>query len=344
MSFAEIDSSMPEPGRFSIRMAKPLFVFLLILVPVSLCVLFLRSCANAHFRGIGHSDFTIDVSGSGDSLVFNAAGTGGSDLYVLRLGDLSVTRIAETSEYEVTPSFSPDAKSVVYAAGIAGDRADHIFVRSLDGADTRQLTHADANDESPRLSPDGTTVVFERSKTYNWVGLAGNWLGRVICVVGIDGNNERQITADAALAYRPRFSADGKSVNYSTDDGVVSVPLDGSSPPAKVSSVPGASISPGGEVIAYRRGEFSPDTKIYVANPDGTDERLVSGALSGCSRPVFSANGDSVYFFREEWPDGPMGLSKHSIWQVNTDGQNLRMVTTSRIFDEPLSWKPDASK
>ncbi len=41
--------------------------------------------------------------------------------------------------------FHTDGKSVVYSAGKPGDRADHIFVRSLDGDTVKQLTAEDAN-------------------------------------------------------------------------------------------------------------------------------------------------------------------------------------------------------
>ena len=97
------------------------------------------------------------------------------DLYRLDLATLRVTRIAATQDYEVAPEISPDGNSVVYAAGKPGDRADHIFLRSLDGKTVRQLTAEDANDAAPAFSPDGSLIAFTRDKTYNWGGLASNW-------------------------------------------------------------------------------------------------------------------------------------------------------------------------
>jgi hypothetical protein len=45
-----------------------------------------------------------------------------------------------------------------------------------------ELTHIDANDTSPRFSPDGRMIVLARDKTYNWGGLVANWEpGGVIC-------------------------------------------------------------------------------------------------------------------------------------------------------------------
>jgi dipeptidyl aminopeptidase/acylaminoacyl peptidase len=136
---------------------------------------------------------------------------------------------AETPEYELSPRFSPDGKQLVYAAGVPGDRADHLFVRPVAGGPARQLTRADANDCHPSFSPDGSMIVFARDKTYVWGGLASNWSnGGVICVVGINGSNERQLTADDGDDFQPEFSGDGKTIIFSTRHGRASIPVDGS--------------------------------------------------------------------------------------------------------------------
>jgi Tol biopolymer transport system component len=79
-----------------------------------------------HYRPIGHGDTTIAVSPIDDAIIFNAIGTEGRDLYRLNLSGLDVTRIAETTDYETAPSYSPDGLRIVYAAGVPGDRADHM--------------------------------------------------------------------------------------------------------------------------------------------------------------------------------------------------------------------------
>ncbi len=138
-------------------------------------VLLLLGCSNGHDRPGGHADITFAVSPGGDALVFNAGGEGGRDLYRLDLSSLKVTRVAATPDYEVDPDYSPDGAWIVYAAGKPGERADHIFLRSLDDKAVKQLTTGDANDASPSFSPDGSLVVFTRDKTYNSGGLASNW-------------------------------------------------------------------------------------------------------------------------------------------------------------------------
>ena len=102
----------------------------------------------------------------------------------------------------------------------------------LDGSENTQLTDIDANDTTPCFSPDGKLIVFARDKTYQWGGLAANWEpGGVICVMDADGANLRQLTDDAEFAYEPYFSADSTQVVYSTANGRMSIPVDGSMPP-----------------------------------------------------------------------------------------------------------------
>lgn len=121
----------------------------------------------------------------------------------------------------LSSSVYPDARLVHRAITIVRQDTDHLFVRVLNGGDhggeVEQLTLADANDCSPRFSPDGSTIVFARDKTYNRGGLAANWEdGGVICVIRSDGTGERQLTSDEQFAFAPRFSADGHSLTSDT--------------------------------------------------------------------------------------------------------------------------------
>jgi Tol biopolymer transport system component len=294
-----------------------------------------------HYRPPGQADTTIAVSPAGDTILFNAAVAGGRDLYLLRLSDLSVTRIAETPEYEVAPSFSPDGQRIVYAAGVPGDRADHLFTIGIDGSSKSQLTDIDANDTSPRFSPDGTMIVFARDKTYTWGGLAANWEpGGVICAIGTDGSGERQLTSDDVFAFAPAFSHNGNSVIYFTLEGCFSVALDGSGVPQQIGPmVSYASLSPDGKQFVFAEGQYSPDFELFIANIDGTDKSQITASSRGCFHPVFAQSGDRVFFLVQEWPQGPSGEPKSSLWTVKVDGTDQRQVADFSLFDAPDVWK-----
>jgi Tol biopolymer transport system component len=188
-------------------------------------------------------------------------------------------------------------------------------------------------------------IVFARDKTYKWGGLAANWApGGVICLIRSDGRNERQLTADDTYAFEPRFLADGKSVIFSARSGRASVPIDGSASPRPIPGPPGAIPSPDAKLLAYSKGQYSPDLKLYVANSDGSSERLLTPNVGGCYRPMFSRAGDRLFFLREEWPDGPTGTPKFSVWEAAIDGTTTQPLTDYHLFDDPLVWKPKGTR
>lgn len=297
-----------------------------------------------HYRPHGHQDTTIAVSPKDDAILFNAVGTGGRDLYLLSFSDLKVTRIAETSDYETTPSFSPDGLRIVYAAGVVGDRADHIYTMRIDGSEKKQLTDIDANDTSPQFSPDGKTIVFARDKTYIWGGLAANWEpGGVICRIDDDGTNLRQLTSDEDFAFDPHFSADGTRVVYSTANGRLSIPVDGSTAPHLLPGPSGAASSRDEKFIAFSKGKFSVERKIVTADADASHERELTPKMS-CYRPMFTHAGDRLLFLCEDWPDGPTGVPTFSLWEIDIDGTTVRELADRGLFDAPLQWKPQSKK
>jgi Tol biopolymer transport system component len=314
-------------------------------------VLVLPGCMNGHDRPGGHADITFTVSPRGDAIVFNAVGDGGRDLYRLDLATRRVNRIAATPDYEVAPAISPDGKSIVYAAGKPGDRADHIFLRWLNGQAVKQLTAEDANDAAPAFSPDGSLIVFSRDKTYNWGGLASNWDGGgVLCVMNADGTGLRQITSDETIAIDPHFSPDGRTIIFWSEVGLYTVAADGSRPPSPLGGLDGrdAVYSPDGRSIAFSMGQYAPDLRIYVAMANGTgirrlpqpDEGRVVSPGGGCFRPAFTPDGNRILFLLESWPDGGFGQPKESLWEMDVDGGHPREIAGYGLFDDPLHGTP----
>jgi TolB protein len=319
---------------------KSSLALILLLLAGFLVAVFLRGCANEHSRPHGHGDFSFALSPSGDSIVFNGKGEGGWDLYRLDLAGRHVVKVAATPDYETSPSFSPDGRSVIYAADVPGDRADHLFIRPLDGGPPRQVTRGDSNDSSPEFSPDGARIVFARDNTYNWGGKASNWGGGVICVANADGSGLSELTQEGLSAWAPHFSPDGRTILFMGDGGIYTVAADGAGPPKRLEHDGRApTFSPDGESIAFSAGRYSPDQTIFVCRLDGTGLRRVVHVEGGCSRPLFKRDGEGLYFSVEAWPDGPTGHPKFSLWEVGLDGRNPKLVADARLIDEPMGWK-----
>jgi Tol biopolymer transport system component len=334
------------PLRRAVTLRILLLTAAILLIAVGLAVLAGRAAyrrlTTAHYRPHGHQDMTFDVSPQGDRLVFNAAGEGGRDLYLLDLKTFRVTCVARTPEYEVDPSFSPNGRSVVYAAGREGDRADHLFVRSLETNAARQITTGDANDCTPAFSPDGSLIVFTRDRDYQWGGLAANWSGGGrLCFIRPDGSGFRYLSRQDIIAVDPHFSPDNKTILFWGAGGPFTVPVDGTQPPRLAAAGGRQAVwSKDGKRILFARGEYSTNSKIYSSRPEGSGVIQVAEAPEGCFHPVVTPDGKQVFYLVESWPDGPGGVPKHSLWRAGMDGKNPTRLADTRLFDDPLHWHP----
>ncbi|MEA2368457.1 MAG: TolB protein [Thermoleophilaceae bacterium] len=79
------------------------------------------------------------------------------------------------------------------------------------------------------------------------------------------------------------------------------------------------------------RGDHS---GIYVANPDGSDERLVAESTDA-RNPAWSPDGRRIAFTAR--PDG----NPFHIYVVNVKNGKIRQITSAPQFDSRPSWAPD---
>ena len=320
----------------------------LIVVPLWFIVSRIQGCANETDRALDQGDISYDISPDGNSLVFNAKGEGGRDLYLLDLQTRQVSRIAQTTAYELGPSFSPDGKSIVYSAGNPGERADHIYLRSIDGDTLIRVTNDDANDSEPRFSPEGDRIVFTRNTIYNWGGKARHWgSDSHLRVINADGTGLRQLTAASSEAWGGSFSADGKKIIYEGLTGKYSVAADGSgsskpSTPAEHGIT--KSYSPDGKLRVLSKGQYFQDQRLYIENIDGTGRRKLevdfnnSQSLGGgCVQPIFKPDGKSILFLSGDWIGNE---PKFNLWETGLQGSPSQLIADYGLFDDPTRWTP----
>ncbi len=278
--------------------------------------------------------------------MFNAVGDGGRDLYRLDLATRRVARIAADAGLRSRPAVSPDGKSVVYAAGKPGDRADHIFLRSLDGPTLNQLTAAGRERRGPAFSPDGSLIVFTRDRTYRWGGLASNWdAGGVLCVMNVNGTGLRQIARGGIDRGRSRCSPDGKTILFWNDDGLYTVATDGSRPPSPL-GLDGrdAVYSPDGRSLAFSRvgthricksswpGRMERNSGGCPFVPGPTRTPGAGDAPDPPSRPTGSGSSSSSNRGRT----AQTGSAKESVWEMGIDDGHPREIAGYGLFDDPL--------
>ena len=202
---------------------------------------------------------------------------------------------------DTEPSFSPDSRAIVYSRG--GD----VFSVRADGSGLRRLTGGPDLDTAPRVSPDGSYVVFERR------GAEGSPAD--LYSVALNGGGTRAVAATADDDSEASFSADGKVIVFvhrvaigggGTASDLYSVRPNGSglarlTKTGRIDEFDPRYFSGG---IVYSRGEDdegpSAYADVYTIRRNGTKVKpLVAGAGSAYVEDV-TADGRTLLFRRDQ--------------------------------------------
>lgn len=225
----------------------------------------------------------------------------------------------------------------------------HLYRLDLPAMSLSQLTHSDFTDTYPRISPDGQTVVFCRSKQ-PWVSQRDP-LSWDLYLLDVASGRERLFLEDG---YQPVWSHDGQSIYFvhkgdrlvkaDLQSGKVTLLLqsgEGGIPAGWIFQTP--SVNPEtGEIAVTVRGK---ERDTLLMSPDGKNRRSLS--RKGCQL-AWSADGRFVYwtdhggnmglqFMKAEkadlqprvWLDLPGGFSHQYFPKLSADGRFLVMAASA---------------
>jgi Tol biopolymer transport system component/predicted Ser/Thr protein kinase len=185
------------------------------------------------------------------------------------------------------------------------------------------------------VSADRTRIAFVSDKS----GLQQIWIANA------DGTNARQVT-HGPRAVCPSFTPDGKSIVYLAADTQYAwrVPVDGSSPPVRITSVPTnrLNVSPDGKWLLCRlrtRGAGGPLWRSAIVPLGGGAPRFFD-APRMAGTPLLQWHPDARSFLYADFSGGVGNL-----WQQDLDGGAPRQRTffeSGEIYSFDLS--PDAKR
>lgn len=193
--------------------------------------------------------------------------------------------------------------------------------KGLDYEDLRKIVGVDA----PRISPDGTQVVYVRS-TINW---KENRRDTELVLVGVRTGNARVITRDRIDVSDPQWAPDGTQLAY------VAAPE--RDKPAQLYILPmngGDSLKVTDASNGVTTYSWRPDSRAiaYVAPNDNPNKKAVDKHL------------DSVVITDQNYLTRTQTQPSH-IWVVNADGSGaVRLTDGIWSVAGDISWSPDGKR
>jgi Tol biopolymer transport system component/DNA-binding winged helix-turn-helix (wHTH) protein len=232
---------------------------------------------------------------------------------------------------------SADGKRLVYARAPYYSNLWLVEVADSDGGRrTRQtqLTHGTAVIERPRVSPDGSTIVFNM----------GYESKANLYTVPATGGTPKQLTFFNAFSVDGAWSADGRSVAFASTEGgkgrVWVVNADGGSPrPLSVGDMSEAfdiTWAPGARILYQQAG----NRNFYVVDPQRRNERLLikDSSVGWNMSAEYSPDGKKIAVSGNRPPI-------RGVWLIDTKDSRETLVHAARHPSQsaplPIGWSPD---
>ena len=239
--------------------------------------IFIMNVGDGEIRQLGGFPLGAETpvfSPDGQRIVFDVyVGENNNDVFTINADGSGLEQLTDSPGYDGHPHWSADGQRIVFNSDRASpdlsvgwdDRWHEIFSMKADGSDVRQHTRCQAVCTYGSLSPDSKKVLYRKvikAAGFNW-DLGSIEKNSEIFIADSDGENEINISNNAAFDGWPVFSPDGKRIAFASNR----------SGPARTG-------------------------QIWLMNSDGTGLQQLSKGPWSHAQPAWAFDGQAVYAYQ----------------------------------------------
>jgi TolB protein len=277
-------------------------------------------------RGVARTKLTFISDRDKERIVDTIGGRMVKEVYVADYDGANPMRVTVNRRLNVTPSWSPDARSIAYAQYVLIH--PQIIISNIYEGTRRTLTDEKSSAYSPVFSPDGTRIAFVSHRDGD----------SEIYVMNRDGSGLRRLTNNNAIDSTPTWSPTGTQLAFTSgrsgsaqiwimdSDGLNArrIPLDkGSADRATWSPAPFNEIA----FAAQTSSRY--DILIYEVATDKI--RTVTDGVGSNESPSFSPNGRHIAFTSTR-------TGSIQVFTIDREGRGLRQVTRAGSQNTYPDW------
>jgi dipeptidyl aminopeptidase/acylaminoacyl peptidase len=238
---------------------------------------------------------------------------------------------------------SPDGSMIAFVERYIDENRrnrSHIWLLTLADASLRRISAPDADDSSPRWSPDGRALAFlSGTRGPSETGFLPTAFGNAIAVAWLD-RDATEIVAKYQVTNHPlAYQGSAEQIAWAPDGRAI----------AFISAEDGPEGPPGDPQVVTRYGYKSwsgmSDNRRWhihvVTLADKKVRRLTDGPYQDHSI-AWSPKGDEIAFISNHEPD-PDRVHNYDIFAVRVSDKRVRQITTTKGCEYAPAWSPDGS-
>ena len=265
-------------------------------------------------RGVARTKLTFISDRNREPVLATVEKRDVKEVYVADYDGANQRRITINRAMNLTPSWSPDGRSIAYTSYRSGE--PDILISNIFAGTMESPTKGVGQNFLPVFSPDGTRIAFMSNRHGN----------PEIYVMNRDGSDVRRLTDNQAIDVTPTWAPSGTQIAFTSErtgsPQIWVIGADGTGLRRisfeSFADRPTWSPPPLNEIaFAARTG---PGFDIKILNIASSETRQITFGEGSNESPAWSPNGRHLAFMSTR-------AGRSQVFTVDRDGRNLRQIT-----------------